>query len=80
MKAIVYTQYGPPDVLQLQEVTKPSPKDNEVLIRVCATTVTPSDSLMRSGESVIGKIILGSENQEKNLEYWGLSWPEKLKP
>ena len=48
MKAVVWTKYGPPDVLQLQEVQKPIPKDNEVLIRVHAATVTAGDCEMRS--------------------------------
>jgi NADPH:quinone reductase-like Zn-dependent oxidoreductase len=48
MKASVYTQYGSPDVLQLTEVAKPTPRDHEVLIQVYATTVTAGDSRVRS--------------------------------
>jgi NADPH:quinone reductase-like Zn-dependent oxidoreductase len=48
MKAIVHTAYGPPDELQLQEVEKPVPKEDEVLIKIHATTVTTTDCNMRN--------------------------------
>ena len=48
MKAMVWTRYGPPEVLQLQEIPKPVPKDGEVLIRVHAATVTAGDCEARS--------------------------------
>ena len=50
MKAIVCTKYGPPEVLQIKEVEKPAPKDNEVLIKIQASAVTISDCIVRSGK------------------------------
>ena len=59
MKAIVYTKYGPPDVLELKEVEKPTPKDNEVVIKVRASTVTPMDHRFRSGKRFLVRLTSG---------------------
>jgi len=66
MKAIVYTRFGPPEVLHLQEVEKPTPKANEVLIRIYATTVVTEDPDMRASPGFNGFLkprhpILGQE-------------------
>lgn len=59
MKAIIYTKYGPPEVAKLSEVPKPVPKDNEILVKVYASTVNRTDAGFRSAEYFISRFWSG---------------------
>ena len=67
MKAMVCTTYGPPDVLQLREVEKPVPKDDEVLIKVHAATATTASLNGRKGEPFFTRFFMGLNRPNKNI-------------
>jgi NADPH:quinone reductase-like Zn-dependent oxidoreductase len=67
MKAIVYEKYGPPDVLQFQEVAKPTPKENEVLIKVHAASVNYSDWTYMRGKPFVARLMGSGLLRPKNM-------------
>jgi NADPH:quinone reductase-like Zn-dependent oxidoreductase len=67
MKAIVYEKYGLPEVLQLEEVEKPAPRDNEILIGIYAVAVTREDCLSRKGEPFILRLMTGLIGPKKHI-------------
>jgi NADPH:quinone reductase-like Zn-dependent oxidoreductase len=67
MKAVVHDRYGPPDVLRLEEVERPVPKDDEVLIKIRATTVNRTDSGLRSAEYFISRFVTGLRRPKRRI-------------
>ena len=65
MKAIGYHTYGSPDVLELQEVAKPVPKEHEILIHVHAAAITPTDIVFRNGVPFLVRVFTGLRRPKK---------------
>ena len=67
MRAVVHDKYGPPDVLRLEEVDRPEPKDDEVLVEIHATTVTRTDCGLRSAELFITRFFTGLRRPKRKI-------------
>jgi NADPH2:quinone reductase len=72
MRAVVYDRFGPPDVLRLEEVDKPVPGDDEVLVRIHASTVTSAEIMMRTGRPLWGRVVLGFRRPRRKMRRLGL--------
>ena len=78
MKAIVYNKYGSPDVFEPVDLDKPTPAPNEVLIRVIASTVTTADCMMRRGDTLLSRILLGLTKPMKKYQILGTEFSGKI--
>ncbi len=67
MKAVVYTEYGPPEVLQLKEVDKPTPKEDEVLIKIHAAAITAGDVIVLKGEPFVTRFVTGLQKPKNTI-------------
>ena len=67
MRAVVYDRYGPPDVLRLEDVERPVPKEDEVLVKIHATTVTRSDCAVRAGKPFISRFFTGLRRPKQRI-------------
>ncbi|MCB9244788.1 MAG: NAD(P)-dependent alcohol dehydrogenase [Flavobacteriales bacterium] len=69
MRAIITTAYGSPEIFKLDNIAKPEPKANEILIRIHASSVTKADTMMRTGKPYIGRLMIGLTKPKNPI--WG---------
>jgi NADPH:quinone reductase-like Zn-dependent oxidoreductase len=73
MKAVVATGYGNPDVLKFQEVNKPQPKENEILVRVITSAATTADAMMRTGKPYVARLFIGITKPKNGIPGTGFA-------
>ena len=73
MRASFCTKYGGPEVLKIIKIEKPTPKENEIRIRICAASVTMADTMMREGKPYIGRLFLGILKPKNKITGTGFS-------
>jgi len=73
MKAMISTRYGGPEILQLQEVDKPIPKENEVLVKIKSSSITTAETMMRTGYPLIGRLYMGLSKPKNQISGTGFS-------
>ena len=67
MRAVVHDRYGPPEVLRLEDVEPPVPKDSEVRVRIHATTVSRTDCALRAGEPLVARVTTGLRRPRRRI-------------
>ena len=73
MKAVICTKYGGPDVLKIQEIDKPQPKKNEILVKIYASSITTAESMMRKGTPKFARLFLGINKPKSAVTGTGFS-------
>lgn len=74
MQAAVYDRFGPPEVIQVKTLGRPTPKAHELRVRVAATTVTAACTMMRRGDTVMARVVLGLFGPRKRFQIAGIEF------
>lgn len=74
MRAAVYTRFGPPEVIVVRKLVKPVPKAGEIRVRIAATTVTAACTMMRRGDTVMARVVLGLFGPRKRFQVAGIEF------